>query len=558
MRLALILVIALCLAPGAGAYALAEVCPDTWLSGEADEFFALEGQGPLAGVAVTDREGTAAFPPGAVGHGRVVVARNGSAYALVHGELPDFELRDASAAPEMLTTKDVRLGNKGDELVLLVNGVETDRVAWPGDVVTRQGQVHFRENGVWDPRVLMIGQSRFLPLTVSNVSGTAFVAPDCSADVLADLVASASASVRLNAYELTDTALADALVAARDRGVGVTVLAQGAPVGGVPSGEWAVIPRLLEAGTEVWFMATDEDAHARYRHDHAKYMVVDDRWTILSTENWKPGAFPPTGRQGNRGWGIVLDNPRIAAYFVEVFETDLAGRDVHPVVTVKPGAIETPSDRAYAPRFAPAPFSDATVTTVLAPDTAGEVEALIRSASSSVRIEQAYITNESGVHLQRYLATAVDAARRGVEVRVILDAAWFNTEGEADNDEQVQLINRIAEAEGLPIEARLIDLEAHDLVKVHTKGVVVDEQRVLVSSINWNEASPSFNREAGVIVDDPEAAAYFAAAFDADWETGGGGSASIAGRGIHWFRLGIAAVVLAAIAAALLLRKRRG
>jgi cardiolipin synthase A/B len=558
MRAALLLVLLLCLPPGAGAYALAEVCPDTWLSGEADEFFVLSGDGPLAGIAVTDREGTAAFPPGAVGHGRVVVARNGSAYAFVHGELPDFELQDASAAPGMVTAKDLRLGNERDELVLLVNGAETDRVAWPGDVVSRQGQVHFRENGVWDPRVLMIGQSRFEPATVANVSGTAFVAPDCSSDVLGDLVASASASVRLNAYELTDPTLADALVAARDRGVTVTVLAQGGPVGGVPSGEWAVLGRLLEAGAEVRFMATDEDAHARYRHDHAKYMVVDDRWTLVTTENWKPAAFPPTGRQGNRGWGVVLDDPRVAAYFAGVFETDLGGRDIHPATTVKPGAVETPSDRSYAPRFTPAPFSDATVTTVLAPDTAGEVEALVRSATTSVRIEQAYITNESGIRLQRYLAAAVDAARRGVEVRVLLDSAWFNTEGEADNDEQVRLINRIADAEGLPLEARLIDLGAHDLVKVHTKGVVVDDRRVLVSSINWNEASPSFNREAGVIVDDPGTAAYFAAAFDADWDTGAGESVAIAGRGIAWFRLGIAAVVLGVIAVALLWRKRRG
>lgn len=528
MRVALLLVLLLCLAPGACAYALAEVCPDTWLSGEADEFFALSGEGPLAGVAVTDHEGTAAFPSGSSGHGRVVVARNGSAYALVHGALPDFELQDVSAAPGMLTTKDVRLGNDRDELVLLVNGAETDRVAWPGDVVPRQGQVHFREDGVWDPRVLMIGQSRFEPITVANVSGTAFVAPDCSSDVLGDLVASAAASVRLNAYELTDTVLADALVAARDRGVAVTVLAQGAPVGGVPSGEWPVLGRLIEAGAEVRFMATDEDAHARYRHDHAKYMVVDDRWTLVTTENWKPAAFPPVGRQGNRGWGVVLDDPNIAAYFTEVFETDLSGRDVHPV------------------------------TTVLAPDTAGEVEALVQSATTSVRIEQAYITNESGTRLQRYLAAAVDAARRGVEVRVLLDGAWFNTEDEADNDEQVRLINRIADAEGLPLEARLIDLDAHDLTKVHTKGVVVDGRRVLVSSINWNEASPSFNREAGVIVDDPGAAAYFAATFDADWDTGAGGSAAVAGRGIDWFRLGVAALVLVVIAAALLRRKRRG
>ena len=85
----------------------------------------------------------------------------------------------------------------------------------------------------------------------------------------------------------------------------------------------------------------------------------------------------------------------------------------------------------------------------------------------------------------------------------------------------------------------------------------MDDRRVLVSSINWNEASPSFNREAGVIVDDPGTAAYFAAAFDADWDTGAGGSAAVAGRGIDWFRLGIAALVLVVIAAALLWRKRR-
>jgi phosphatidylserine/phosphatidylglycerophosphate/cardiolipin synthase-like enzyme len=118
------------------------------------------------------------------------------------------------------------------------------------------------------------------------------------------------------------------------------------------------------------------------------------------------------------------------------------------------------------------------------------------------------------------------------------------------------LINAIADAEGLPLEARLVDLAAHGLVKVHTKGVVVDDRRVLVSSINWNEASPSFNREAGVIVDDPETAAYFAAAFDADWDAGTAGDAS--DRGVDWRRVAVAVLVLGAVAAAVLVRKKRG
>ncbi len=558
MRAVLILLALLCLVTAAGAYTLAEVCPDTWLSGEADEFFVLAGDGPLDGVAVTDGEGTAAFPPGATGHGRVVVARNGSAYALVHGALPDFELLDASPAPGMVRTKDLRLGNEKDELTLLVRGAAVDRVSWPGDVDPRQGQVHFRENGAWDPRVLMIGQSRLSALTVPSVSGTAFVAPDCSSDVLADLVASARESIVLNAYELTDPVLGEALVAARARGVDVTVLVEGGPVGGISSGEWAVLARLLEAGIPVRRIGSEGAAHARYRFDHAKYLVADDRWTLVTTENWKPAAFPPAGRQGNRGWGVVLDDPRVAAYFSEVFAADIGGSDIQPVATVRPGAIETPSERAYSPRFTPAPFGNATITTVLAPDTAGEVTSLIASARSSIAIEQAYITNESATGLQRYLAAAVEAARRGVEVRVLLDAAWFNTEDEADNDEQVALINRIAAAEGLPLEARLVDLEAHDLTKVHTKGVVVDGRRVLVSSINWNEASPSFNREAGVVVDDPGAGAYFLAVFDADWASGANASTAAAGRGVDWTRVGIAGLVLVGVAVGLLVIKRRG
>ncbi len=38
-----------------------------------------------------------------------------------------------------------------------------------------------------------------------------------------------------------------------------------------------------------------------------------------------------------------------------------------------------------------------------------------------------------------------------------------------------------------------------------------------VCSIKWNYNSPTFNREAGIIVDHPEAARYFAAMFEDDW-----------------------------------------
>lgn len=51
---------------------------------------------------------------------------------------------------------------------------------------------------------------------------------------------------------------------------------------------------------------------------------------------------------------------------------------------------------------------------------------------------------------------------------------------------------------------------------MHAKGLVVDDS-VLISSINWNENSPGFNREAGVIIDSPEVAEYYSSVFEQDW-----------------------------------------
>ncbi|MDD1684681.1 MAG: phospholipase D-like domain-containing protein, partial [Methanoregula sp.] len=75
----------------------------------------------------------------------------------------------------------------------------------------------------------------------------------------------------------------------------------------------------------------------------------------------------------------------------------------------------------------------------------------------------------------------------------------------------------ISTAEHLPLEAKCIDLSISQVEKIHNKGVIIDDKRVLVSSINWNSNSPNFNREAGVIIDHPGAARYFRDVFDDDW-----------------------------------------
>ena len=271
-----------------------------------------------------------------------------------------------------------------------------------------------------------------------------------------------------------------------------------------------------QSGIPVWEMAAPAGGHAPYRFDHAKYVVIDDQAVLLTSENFKQSGFPTTGVSGNRGWGVYLVNPELAGYFTTVYRTDLAGYAIQPVYGAN-GTVEPVPASTYAVKFTPAIFYNATVTPVISPDTSWQITQLLNSAETSIEIEQAYITNETATTLNPYLASAINASRRGVKVQVLLDSYWYNIEDEADNDEMAALVNSIAADEHLPLEARCADLAAGNVDKIHNKGVIVDDRLALVSSINWNSNSPNFNREAGAIIEHPGVAQYFHAVFDNDW-----------------------------------------
>jgi phosphatidylserine/phosphatidylglycerophosphate/cardiolipin synthase-like enzyme len=158
-----------------------------------------------------------------------------------------------------------------------------------------------------------------------------------------------------------------------------------------------------------------------------------------------------------------------------------------------------------------------TVTPILAPDTSEEILALLEGAREGIEIEQASIRNVSGDELDPFLSAAVNASRRGVGVRILLDGSPYNDEGPADNDEMAGLVNDLAHREGLPLAARILEPGPANLEAVHTKGVIVDRHLVSISSINWNGNSPNFNREAGVILESPAIGDYYSSVFEEDW-----------------------------------------
>ena len=518
MRRILSLILCLVCVVHAGAMVqIVEFCPDPYLHDDMDEYLVLSGNGLLNDITISDNHGGFRFPPGTTINGSLTIARSAQAYEQSHGRRPDFEWLDYSPdVPNVINGDPLRLANTGDELVLYEKGIAVQKISWPGDVTPREGQVHYLENGVWDRRVFMIGQSRFTERVFRNVSVTTFVSPDCSNEVFMDTINHASGTVYVNMYEFSSPSLGASLVEAKSRGVDVRVLIEGGPVGGISPSEKSLIWTINRSGIPVVSMVSSKTEHAPYRYDHAKYVIIDNNSLLLTSENFKNSGLPPEGMSGNRGWGVHIRDPGLAGYFTEVFTADTGSRSVVPYSGTAGDAEPAPYEK-HAAEFHPAQFEGATATPVIAPDTSYQIVGLLNSARTSIEIEQAYIKNDTPYTLNPYLSSAINASRRGVQVRVLLDSYWFNVEGPNDNDEMAVLINRIGSSEHIPLEAKCIDLSVSPVEKIHNKGVIVDDERVLVSSINWNYNSPNFNREAGVIIDHPGVARYFREVFDDDW-----------------------------------------
>lgn len=108
-----------------------------------------------------------------------------------------------------------------------------------------------------------------------------------------------------------------------------------------------------------------------------------------------------------------------------------------------------------------------------------------------------------------FLEEAIDAARRGVKVRILLSDAFLNPKDPKDNTNTVIYVNTIAQREGLDLQARIFTSDIAALDKIHNKGIVVDGRKVLVSSVNWSYNSPANNREVSLLIDHPSIGQFY-------------------------------------------------
>ena len=266
---------------------------------------------------------------------------------------------------------------------------------------------------------------------------------------------------------------------------------------------------------------------------HIKVTVRDGKSFWLSSGNWKGSSQPliksadrmnpsKTNAAGNREWHVVVDNERLAAFFRNHILADFAESrnlggtpeavgeefliDV-PVAMLEAITLEGPPAEVLEPLEVDRRVR---VKPLLTPDDVGAVygEAvleLIRSATRQLVFQNQYIKIKRGMtgYLSELVDALVERSREIDDLRIIL-----RSDGKEFWDNVSELKRR-----GLDVEASV-----RRLPKTHTKGIVVDGQRVLVGSHNWSAQGVTLNRDASLLFDDTEIAQYYLRAFELDWQ----------------------------------------
>jgi len=165
----------------------------------------------------------------------------------------------------------------------------------------------------------------FFPAEVAATANlTLAVAPEGALDVVSRTLVSAQRTLRIEAYTLESAALYQVISDRIRAGVAVTLLLESSPAGGMDDAEKWIVQRLHNPPTSTVYVIGETTP--RYRFQHAKFSLVDDRLALVSSDNFGENSMPSdpkgNGTLGHRGFVVVTDSPGVIARLAEVFRRD--------------------------------------------------------------------------------------------------------------------------------------------------------------------------------------------------------------------------------------------
>lgn len=273
---------------------------------------------------------------------------------------------------------------------------------------------------------------------------------------LVELMNGAQSEILLMMYQLSCNGCVDGLVAAKQRGVTVRVLLDGGQ-----NINNSARSELQAAGVEV------KDSPAEFNHAHAKVMIIDKAQAVVMSANMNVYSM-----SSERNYGVIDRDAQDIEDLLAIFERDWAGS----------GSLDVSCTRL-----------------ITGPENARQrILELLASAEQEIIFEAMYISDDE------VIAAIKTKLAQGVSVRVLLaHPEWIDS-----NPETAQELSAAG--------AQTRYLYAYE---VHAKMLIADGV-AFVGSENYSWNSLTNNREVGLLVTEPNAAAAIVAQVEADWLQG--------------------------------------
>jgi PLD-like domain len=390
------------------------------------------------------------------------------------------------------------------------------------------------------------------PLTAikGNITITAYSSPDDGFTVLANYLKGTAKQLTIGMYDFTSGDLLDVVVKTlKTQEKKFTMVLDHPPLNPTHNQTDEVTRQTILASdpnAKINWALTDKDPEvtgwiypSAY---HIKVAVRDSASFWLSSGNFnvsnQPNLAANNPAQGSfktadRDWHVIVEHKGLAELYEAYIQHDFAVAtqfQASPAESAAKAQVQKKVNTALAklPKsartggFANPPslfgkhqvFANAPVTIqpLLTPDPGKpnvtpmyetQIINLIKSANKTVFVQLQYIAfpaKASGADITSIVQALGDAVKRGVVVRIIVSSF----QKDADTEKLADF--------GLDTHLKIMQ-------GVHNKGFVVDTQKVVVSSENWSEQGVSANRDAGLIIDNAEIAAFFEKIFTDDWTT---------------------------------------
>lgn len=294
---------------------------------------------------------------------------------------------------------------------------------------------------------------------------------------LAAVLGYAETSVDVAAYDFDLESVANALIAAHQRGVKVRFIVES------DNADENAVGQLQQTGISIVEDQRDEGLM------HNKFVVIDNQWVWLGSWN-----LTENGTYRNNNNAVLIASPALAENYTAEFEEMFTGKfgPTSPADTPNPHIfITTELDQGQTKQVE--------LESYFAPEDEAQAQIIaeIQGAQSRIRFMAFIFTSDE-------IADAMlERARAGVVVQGVIEDR--NAEREYSEYERLRA-------------------EVHDVLPdgnpyiMHHKVIIIDDETVILGSYNFTASAEDRNDENILIIHDPEVVALFVDEFGRVYE----------------------------------------